>query len=48
MGEMSNVQEHGSDIGVEEVEAVVVTKLDGRIGLLGMVSTGARMEDLVG
>ena len=45
---MSNVLVHGSNVRVEEVEVVVVTKLNECIGLLGMVSTGARMEGLVG
>ena len=47
VGEMSNVHTHCSDVGVKEVEVVVVTKLDERIGLLGMVSTGAWVEGLV-
>ena len=48
MGEMSNVQAHGHDIGVEEVAVVVMTKLNELISMLGMVSTGARAEGLVG
>ena len=48
MGEMSNVQAHISNVRVEEVEVVVVTKLDECISLLGMASTGARAEGFVG
>ena len=48
MSEMSDAQAHGGNVRVEEVEVVVVTELEENIGLVGVVSTGARVESVVG
>ena len=45
---MSDVQAHGGNVRVDEVEVVVVTEFDESISLVSMISTGARAQSVVG
>ena len=46
--EMSDVQAHGGDVWIKEVEIVVITELYERLGLQGVVSGCTRVEGVSG
>ena len=45
---MSDVQAHGGDVWIEEVEVVVITKLYEGLCLEGVVAGGTRAEGVSG
>ena len=48
MGEVGDVQAHGGDIWIDEVEAVVIAELYEGLCLEGVVLVGTREESMLG